>query len=97
MKRLSISEALQLYQYLGKYIPEDAENDLEFIGTIVHNIKNGDNPRDYVDALSLLTGFSVDDIVTNLSPEEGLKLFYDGLTENDVVNLKKFCDRLRYG
>ncbi len=31
MKQLSIEEALQLYQVIGEYIPDTAENELEFI------------------------------------------------------------------
>jgi len=97
MKQLSIEEAFELYQVIGEYIPDIADDELEFIGTIVHNIRDGDRPRDYVKALSILTGYTSETITESIAPEDSIGLFYEGLAINQVKSLKDFCDRLNYG
>lgn len=96
MKKLSIEEAFELYEVIGRYIPDIAEDELEFIGTIVHNIRNGDRPRDYVKALSILTGYPAETITESIDPKDSIELFYEGLAINQVKSLKEFCDRLNY-
>lgn len=98
MKKLSIEEALKLCRLIGEFIPSRLNNDLEFIGTIVGNIRRSGKSRNYVEALSILTEFSVEEIVKNLPPEDGLGLFYEGLYINQIVDLKNFYDGLKdYG
>lgn len=97
MKKLSIDEALQLYEIIGDYIPKDATDELDFIGTIVHDIRIGDRPTDYVKALSLLTGYTSEEITTGIDPEVSIQFFYEGLLLNQVKSLKEFCDRLSHG
>ena len=56
MKPLTIDKALQLYDIIGKYIPEaDEETPLEFVGTIVKNIRESDQHKDYTDAVMLMS------------------------------------------
>ena len=97
MKKLSIDEALLLYDILAKYFPEDCVDDPDFIGKIVHNIKSGNQPGDYIQALSILTDYTPEDIVTVIDPATSVEMFYDGLIGNRVLSLKKFCDELNYG
>lgn len=97
MKKLSIDDALQLYGIIGDYIPEDASDEVDFIGTIVHNIRNGSRPQDYVKALSLLTGHTSEEITTGIDPHVSVELFFEGLLINQAKSLKDFCDRLNYG
>jgi hypothetical protein len=97
MKKLSIDEALQLYEIIGDYIPEDASDEVDFIGTIVHNIRNGSRPQDYVKALSLLTGYTSEEITTGIDPHVSVELFYEGLLINQAKSLKKFCDKVTNG
>ena len=97
MKKLSIDEALQLYEIIGDYIPEDASDEVDFIGTIVHNIRNGSRPQDYVKALSLLTDYTSEEITTGIDPHVSVELFFEGLLINQAKSLKDFCDRLTNG
>lgn len=97
MKKLSIDEALELYEIIGDYIPKDATDELDFIGTIVHEIRTGDRPTDYVKALSLLTGYTSEEITTGIDPEVSVQFFYEGLLLNQAQRLKEFCDRLSHG
>lgn len=97
MKKLSIDEALQLYQIIGDYIPDNASDEADFVGTIVHNIRNGDRPQDYVRALSLITGYTSEEITTGIDPHVSVEMFFEGLMVNQVSSLKKFCDRLSHG
>lgn len=97
MKKLSIDEALQLYEIIGDYIPKDALDEADFIGTIVHGIRTSGKPRDYLNALSLMTEYSVDEILQGIDPEVSVKMFYEGLLLNQVKSLKEFCDRLNHG
>jgi len=97
MKKLPIDEALLLYGIIGDYIPDNAMDDVDFIGTIVHNIREGDRPQDYVRALSILTGYTSEEITTGIDPHVSVEMFYEGLLINQAKSLKDFCDRLNYG
>lgn len=96
MEKLSTEKALQLMAILYPYLPETAEDGLDFIGKIVSNIKNT-KPVDYVDALSIMLNNSVDDILTHYSPEDSVELFGMALVENNIVDLKNFYERLTNG
>ena len=97
MKKLSIDEALLLYEIIGDYIPKDVMEDADFIGTIVHDIRSGDRPQDYVRVLSILTGMTSEEITTGIDPHVSVEFFYEGLLLNQVKSLKDFCDRLNNG
>lgn len=96
MKKLSIEKALQLIEILYPYMPETADSGMDFIGKIVHEINNA-NPIDYLNALSIMLDNSVNDILTHYTPEESVELFGIGLAENEVVDLKRFYERLTNG
>ena len=97
MKKLSIDEAMLLYGIIGDYIPDNATDDIDFIGTIVHNIRDGDRPQDYVRALTILTGYTSEEITIGIDPHVSVEMFYEGLLLNQAKSLKDFCDRLNYG
>lgn len=96
MEKLSIENALKLIDILYPYIPETADDGLDFIGKIVSNIKNT-KPIDYLNALSIMLDNSVQDILTHYTPEESVELFGIGLAENDIIDLKSFYERLTNG
>lgn len=81
---------------LYPYIPDDATDGLDFIGKIVSKIKDT-KPVDYVNALSIMLDNSVQDIVTHYTPEESIELFGMGLANNDIIDLKRFYERLING
>ena len=97
MKKLCIDDAMLLYGIIGDYIPDNATDEVDFIGTIVHNIRNGNRPQDYVRALSILTGYTSEEITTGIDPQVSIEIFYEGLLINQAKSLKDFCDRLNHG
>ena len=96
MKPLTLDEALRLHEILGSHIPEFEEDDaLEFIGKIVSNIRQSNQHKDYVDAVMLMSGKEWDE-VKQMEHEEVLELFIVGLTDNKIVQLKSFCDKVGF-
>jgi len=63
----------------------------------VHNIRNGSRPQDYVKALSLLTGYTSEEITTGIDPHVSVELFFEGLLINQAKSLKDFCDKVTNG
>lgn len=96
MEKLSIEKALQLMQVLYPYMPETAEDGLDFIGKIVGSIKDA-RSVDYVNALSIMLNNSAQDIVTHYTPEDSIELFGIAMIENDIIDLKHFYERLTNG
>ena len=92
---LNIRDALKLYKMLAPYMPE-YENDsdiLEFVGTIITNIKNSKEPWIFADALLLMHDVSLDVLQKN-DPIQNIKLFVVGLTENNFLALIDFSKEL---
>lgn len=96
IKPLNLKEALELYDILGKYIPEASpdESVLEFIGTIVDRIVE-DHSGAYVEATCLMNKCTLEEL-QEFSSQERLILFMDGLMKNNIINLRKFCKELNY-
>jgi hypothetical protein len=83
MNPLNLNKAFQLHDIIGKYLPENEEDidALAFIGTIVKNIKDSENHRDYVDAVMLMSGKTWEEI-KEMQYDEVLELFISGLSTN---------------
>lgn len=98
MKPLSTNDALKLYQLIGKYIPDlsSTTTGLEFVGTIIENIKTSGNHRDYVEAVALMMGTTVESLVTELKMEEILTMFMEGLQDNKILFLQEFCKKVGF-
>ena len=98
MKPLNLEEALELYSIIGKHLPEKFDERpevLEFIGTIVDSINESGNHRDYVNAVSIMADVPIDELL-KIDYEEILNLFIEGLTINQIISLKKFCESIDY-
>lgn len=98
MTPLNLEKALQLYDMLREYLPEDNIDELrvlDFIGTIVDNIAD-DNSTAYIDSLMLMSGLSLAEL-EGFSSEYLLEMFAAGLIKNDIVNLRRFCNEINYG
>jgi len=97
MNPLTLDKAFHLYDLIGKYLPEANEDAdaLEFIGTIVNNIKVSKNHRSYVDAVMLMSGKSWEEI-KEMQYDEVLGLFISGLSTNKIIELKSFCELIGY-
>jgi len=97
METLTLREALELYDILGKYIPEADENEdmIEFIGKITHNIRSSENHKDYINSIILMSKKEWKTI-KELNSEEVLELFVEGLSVNKISSLKIFCDKIGF-
>ncbi|MBU2177692.1 MAG: hypothetical protein KJ556_21580 [Gammaproteobacteria bacterium] len=96
IKPLNLKEALELYDILGKYLPEASKDEtvLEFIGTIVDRIVE-DRSGAYIEAICLMHKCTVEEL-QGLPSQERLIFFMDGLMKNNIINLKKFCKEIGY-
>ena len=98
MNPLTLDKALQLYDIIGKYLPEIEGDDidaLKFVGTITKNIKESNHHRDYTDAVMLMSEKTWEEI-KEMQSDEVLELFVDGLATNKIIELKSFCNAMRY-
>ena len=97
MKILNLDEALQLYDLLGEYLPDEEEPNsiINFVGKIVNNIKENSRPEIYIQSISLMSDFSEDDLLS-MTSEQVLQLFIQGVMENQLPSLKKFCETIGY-
>jgi len=94
MKPLPLDKALELHGILSIHIPDEIGDDsLEFIGKIIKNIRESERPRDWIEAISLMSGMEFDEIM-KLSPNKILELFTSGLEINRIVSLNHFCKKL---
>jgi hypothetical protein len=98
MKPLNLPEALELYEIIGKHIPEEIDEEiLSFVGKIVSSA-NKMGQGDYASSVILMTKQSAEEL--NEQPiEEILGTFMIGLTENKILQLQTFCNSigLNYG
>lgn len=98
MKPLSIRDALKLCHLIGKHIPDisEANTGLEFVGKIIDNISASGNHRDYIEAVALMMGTTVESLVTELNTEEILTMFMEGLQDNKILFLQEFCKKVGF-
>jgi len=97
MNPLTLDKAFQLYDIIGKYLPEINEEDdaLEFIGTILDNLDESNQRQNYVDAIMLMFDVTLDEL-QEMPSEERINLFISGLSENKIIELKSFCNLVGY-
>lgn len=98
MKPLPLTKALKLYDILSKYVPEEYDPDdvFNFAGTIVKNIKNSGNHKDYLNALAIMLNKTVKEIIANSDPHEAIRLFIEGIIENQFPSLVEYCKKIGY-
>ena len=94
---LTLDKALQLYDILGKHLPEidDDIDALEFIGTIVKGIRESGQHKDYTDSVMLMSNKSWEEI-KEMQFDDVLELFIDGMATNKIIELKSFCETMGY-
>ena len=91
MKPLSIDKALKLYQILAPYLPDEIDDGFNFVGTIIENIKNSGNHRDYIEAIALMNNIPVDIVLQYDPVRDSITMFAEGLAINNILMLKEFC------
>lgn len=94
MNPLSTKKAIYLYKILADHLPPEANEPLEFIGKIVSSITEKNRHVDYVQALALMLDVDDDTILNNLTPEEAIRVFTEGLMVNRIMALRDFCVKL---
>jgi hypothetical protein len=96
MTTLNIKDALELYKLIGKFVPKDLDENtiiLDFIDTIIDNIKKSGELEKFGEVIILMTQKSPDDL-KKLNGFELIQLFSDKLVENRIIELISFCKRL---
>ena len=93
-KMLPIDKALELYSLLKPHLPEiDKESEfLDFIGKITESMRAND-PAAYVYCMQIVSGLELDDF-EEMDSAEAFSVFLEGLAENNVAGLVKFCESL---
>ena len=97
LRPLQIEKALELYDLLDKYIPnyDKSQPILDFVSIIVKRIVDDHSPA-FIKAITLMTDMNTEEL-SAFSPEHRLELFIAGLTVNNIVMLKRFCEDIGYG
>jgi hypothetical protein len=96
VKPLSTEKALRLYIMLAPYIPniDTTENGFDFVKSIIQGIVDSGHHKVYLDALALMIGTNVDELLENLNISEALDMFVEGLQINKILDLQKFCEKV---
>ena len=91
---LSIDKALELHALLKPHLPEtDKESEfLDFIGDVIESMREND-PASYVYCMRLVSGLELDDF-EGMIVLEAFAVFLEGLMENNVSALVRFCGTL---
>lgn len=96
MNTQNLNDATRLYEVIGKFVPDELmEDDLDYINTILENIKNGGNPEVYLDAIQLMTKISKSKLLQK-EPTEVLTVFIKSLAEWHIVELVLFFRSIGY-
>ena len=95
MKLLNIKDALKLYGILAQHLPEadDSTIILDYVDEIVKSIVESNQHRSYLDAVSLMSGIPIEELLDKPIPDV-IEMFVDGLVTNNVPLLKQFCEEL---
>lgn len=97
VETLTLEKALELYDILGKYIPDPEDNVdvLEFIGKIISNMNSSGDNLAYSLSLELMSGKTLQEL-DELGSDGRLALFTECLSNNQVLSLKSFCKNIGY-
>jgi len=96
MKPLNLEKALELYNIIGKFLPENPEigtEILDFVGIIIENIKQSGEHKRYVEAVSLMSGKELEEVF-QFESQIVLEMFIKGLVENRILDLREFVKGL---
>ena len=95
MEAINLDKAIQLYDVIGKYLPDDNLDDpLDYIHKVIHAIRESENYIDYLHAISIMAEYKIADIIENSTSEEALNLFAEGLLINRIVELRTFLEKI---
>ncbi|MBU2051389.1 MAG: hypothetical protein KKH61_20770 [Gammaproteobacteria bacterium] len=94
---LNLTDALKLYDILKDHLPVDATNltAFHYAGKILDSIITKETHEDYLDAVALMNKCEIDDLIQN-DVSEVFAAFIDGLIENEILEIKNFCEKVGY-
>ena len=100
MNPLSIDNAIRLYLLLKDHIPSvDKElgmDVMEFTGKIVDSIIEKHDPKALTLSIALMLNADEDEIIRDLTPNERITCFMEGLMINRILDLQEFCRQMRF-
>jgi hypothetical protein len=95
---LNLINALRLYDIMKSYVSGVVEKDLnslDFIQGVIHQM-NQRNPKDYCEAVAIMTGKDIQEIVDTVSTQQRFQLFVEGLSENKIISLMQMVEKVGY-
>ena len=95
---LNLSNALKLYDIMKPYVNGVVETDLssiDFIQQIIHKMSQR-NPKDYCEAVAIMTNKSINEIVDTMSTQQRFQAFVEGLSENKIISLVQMVEKVGY-
>ena len=95
---LMLNDALKLYDVMKPYVNgvvEENLNSLDFIQGIIHQM-NQRNPKDYCEAVAIMTNKLIKDVVDTMSTQERFTAFVEGLSENKIISLVQMVEKVGY-
>lgn len=96
MNQKNLSDATMLFEIIGKYVPENPNEEmLDYINEIFENIKKDNNYDSYFEAILLMTGKSFG-ALGQMNPVDVLELFITSLMDWHIVELVAFFRNVGY-
>jgi hypothetical protein len=96
MNQLPLDKALKLYDLVGKHLPKDVEDDgLLFIGGVIDSMIQKNEHRNYLMSIALMEQCEETEL-TDMTSNELLEVFADGLMRNNILGLRNFCMKIGY-
>jgi len=89
MNPLPLNKAFDLYKLLKGCIPDSGDS----IITIAHEIIDKSDDMSYIESVSLMSNIPVKILVRRES-NEILDLFLEGISVNEILELKSFCESI---
>jgi len=91
MTPLTLEEALEMYKLLKDYLPDEVDSIIGTAQGILDGVQENESDRDYIEAVSMMSRIPVD-ILVRRSSDEILEMFLEGLSINNIEELKSFCE-----
>lgn len=92
---LCIKDAFRLWKVIRPHLPESYDTNapaVSFLHSIVNHMLET-SPADYAKTLEILSGQTTEELAQK-NVQELLEIFIKGLSENQVMILDEFCERI---
>jgi len=93
---LNLKDMFRLYRLVGQHIPKEKPEDvLQFVSTVIDNMIMAGQYSNYINAVLLTSGKTLDDI-KDLPTSEIIRLFTQGLIENKMFAFMDFLEKVNF-